>query len=185
MHKANDHGAFGNIQSLYILQIHLLPTRIKEYVLFGRWEYGNTYLKNLLVCPHAWCSCAAEGHAPARQKMRHNKPSDSSHRRNRDNIPSLSLHLPCCTARCGPRSTSLSLFSPSIHLSLHVRTTLRPSPTAGRHSFTSDGLIMAPLSLRSLDRTWSAHSVALSPSFCRLHAHTHTHMHGNAPVHSG
>lgn len=127
-----------------------------------------------LVCPHAWCSCAAEGHAPARQKMRHNKPSDSSHRRNRDNIPSLSLHLPCCTARCGPRSTSLSLFSPSIHLSLHVRTTLRPSPTAGRHSFTSDGLIMAPLSLRSLDRTWSAHSVALSPSFCRLHAHTHT-----------
>lgn len=113
---------------------------------------GNTYLKNkimvccLLVCPHAWCSCAAEGHAPARQKMRHNKPSDSFHRRNRDNIPSLSLHLPRCTARCGPRSTSLSLFSPTIHLSLHVRTTLRPGPTAGRHSFTSDGLIMAPLS---------------------------------------
>lgn len=146
-----------------MLQIHLWPTRINEYVLFSRsqsslfhlrvmeiWECiskkeNNGVLYCLLVCPHVWCSCAAEGHAPARQKMRHNKPSDSSHRRNRDNILSLSLHLPRCTARCGPRSTSLSRFPPSIHLSLHVRTTLRPSPTAGRHSFTSDGLIMVPL----------------------------------------
>ncbi len=92
--------------------------------------------------------------------------------RNRNNVPSLSLHLPCCTARCGPRSTSLSLFS-SLHLSLHVRTALRPSPTAGRHSFTSDGLIMVP-PLRSLDQTWSAHSVALSPFFCRTYTHTTT-----------
>lgn len=87
-------------------------------------EDGNTYLKNkitvccLLVCPHAWCSCAAEGHAPARQKMRHNKPSDSSHRRNQDNIPSLSLHLPCCTATVDvgqDQPHSLSFLPPSIY----------------------------------------------------------------------
>lgn len=73
---------------------------------------------------------------------------------------------------------NLTLSLSSLHLSLHVRTALRPSLTAGRHSFTSDGLIMVP-PLRSLDQTWSAHCRSLS--FFLSHIHTHNHIHEMHP----